>query len=191
MRAYLESVRALLSSLVFLSHSRRGTRPFARLLYGGLGEGGTESDIEEYRKGRVPRQSSGQDDVGPVSGSVHERDGLLYLDSDASHTGKVDQCVSVSIVGVDDVTSIGAGNDVITIGVNLVLLTKGAEGLVVREDFRTEGDLATDLEFIGAEAMVLRGFDRCVFPGRGMRGLLCEDEGTLALLRVLDERIQN
>jgi hypothetical protein len=176
---------------VFLSHSRGGTRPFARLLYGGLGEGGTESDIEEYRKGRVPRQSSGQDDVGPVSSSIHELDGLLFLDSDASQAGKVDQCVSVSIVGVDYVASIGAGNDVITIGVNLVLLTKGAEGLIVREDFRTEGDLATYLEFIGAKAMILRGFDHCVFPGRGVRGLLCKDEGTLALLRVLNEGVQN
>ena len=38
------------SLFVFLSLSRSSTRPFGRLLDGGLGEGGSEGDIEEYRK---------------------------------------------------------------------------------------------------------------------------------------------
>jgi hypothetical protein len=172
---------------VFLPHSRCGTRPFGRLLYGGLGEGGTESDIEEYRKGRVSGQSSGQDDVSPVSGPVNEVDGLFFLDGDTSQSGKINQCVPVSIVGVDNVTSIRARNNVITIGVDLVLLTKGTNGLIVRKHFRAKGDSETGLEFIGAEAVGYGGFNRRMFPSRGMWSLLCRDESTKSLVRVLEE----
>jgi hypothetical protein len=174
--------------LVIFSHLGTCSGPLRSFLKARLSERRAEGDIEEDGEGGEARDSNRENEVGAVGRAIDERDGDLFLHRDTSLAAPGEDEVTVGIMSVDDVASIGARIDMVTIGVNLLLLAKGAEG-ISGKDFGTKRYLETDLELIRTKVEIFGGFGSRVFPAHAVRGLLRKEECDLAFGALLDDLV--
>ncbi len=84
-----------------------------------MGERRAEGDIEENWKGCETWDSSREVEVATVSRAIAQSYFDLFLHHDTGETAPREEEVAVGVVCVDNVTSVGAGVDVVAEGIHL------------------------------------------------------------------------